>query len=119
MRPIEVDLNIREAAVFVGISCSSTEADGNAEIIGDHGNDEVGGQTNEQLNEGHGKDVVGGPDNVSEARALRISNDPGHPTRREVEEHMPLHWPCVQTLRPRKVCRKSSYEEHGRGDGVW
>ena len=73
--------------------CSSNEADGNAELIGDRGNDEVGGQTSEQLNEGHDKDVVGGPDNISEARKLRIPKDPGRPTRRESEELMSLHWP--------------------------
>ena len=110
IRPLEVDLNGREAAVFGGMLCGSNEAD-DAELIGDQVKEEAGGQTNEQLDEGHGKDVAGGLDNIGEARQLRIPNDPGRPTRREVEEHIPFLLAIqvlVQTLPSRKVCRKSS-----------
>ena len=93
IRTVEVDLNGDEAAVSGDILCSSNEADRNADLIGHCGHDEVGGQTDEQFEEGQGNDVVGGPDNIGEARKLRIPNDPGHPTRREVEEHMPFQWP--------------------------
>ena len=66
-----MDLNGRKAAVSGRILRSSNEADGNAEFISDLVNEEVGGQTSEQLDEGHGQDVEGGPDNIGEARKLR------------------------------------------------
>ena len=93
IRPIKVDPNGGAAAVFDGNLCGSNGADGNAELTGGHGNGEVGEQTNEQLDEGQGEEFVGGPDNIGEARKLRIPNDPGRPTRREAEEHTPFHWP--------------------------
>ena len=45
IRPIVVDLSGGEAAVLGGLLCSSNEADENAELIGDHGNDEAGDPT--------------------------------------------------------------------------
>ena len=117
-----MDLNGREAAVSGGMLCSSKEAADNAELIVDQINDEVGGLTNEQLDEGHGKIVAGGPDNISEARTLRIPNDPGRPTRREVEEHMPFHWPyrswCKHCVRGRSAAsphRRKTAEEREFG----
>ena len=112
-----MDLNGREAAVFGGMLCSSNEAD-DAELTGDQINDEAGGQTDEQLDGGHGKDVAGGPDNIGEARRLTISNDPGRPTRREVEEHMPFQWPyrswckrCVRSGSAASFHRRKTAEE--------
>ena len=112
-----MDLNGREAAVSGGMLCRSNEAD-DAELFGDQLNDEVGGQTNEQLDGGDGKDVAGCPDNIREARQLRILNDPGRPSRREVEEHMPFHWPymswCKRCVRGRSAAsphRRNTAEE--------
>ena len=99
IRPIEVDLNGGEAAASGGILCSSNEGDANAELIGDHGNDEVGDHPssdevgdhgNDEVGD-HPKDVMGGSDNIGEARKLRIPNVPGRATRREVEEHVPCY----------------------------
>ena len=44
--------------MFGGMLCSSNEADGHAELIGDQVIDEVGGQPSEQLDKGHGSDVA-------------------------------------------------------------
>ena len=58
IRPIEVDLSGGEAATSGGILCSSDEADANAELIGDHGNDEVGDHPNSDDVGDHGNDEV-------------------------------------------------------------
>ena len=44
---------------------------------------------------------------VEEARIVRRPHDPGKPTRKELEEHLPLHWPfrswCRHCVRGRGV----------------
>ena len=52
-------------------------------------------------------DVETSDSEVEEARAVRRPHDPGRPTRKEIEEHLPLHWPfrswCRHCVRGRGV----------------
>ena len=57
--------------------------------------------------EGQGGEVTVSDVEEDEAREVRRPHDPGKPTRKEIEEHLPLHWPfrswCKHCVRGRGV----------------
>ena len=63
----------------------------------------------EELIEDQGptEEVTASDSEVDEARVVKRPHDPGKPTRKELEEHLPLHWPfrswCRHCVRGRGV----------------
>ena len=63
-------------------------------------------------------------DDVEEqqARMVKRPHDPGKPTRKEIEEHLPTHWPfsqvLVQTLCAGQRSSLTAQEQESRGQGI-